>query len=427
VDEPAHIVAGLDAWRHGRFERGNDHPPLARLLFTLPIAWTGSNVEQSETGGFVTAVVPDPETVAWRVRAANVVLGLLLMFILWLTVRQFFSEGAANVALTLFSFSPALIAHFSLATTGGAATLTVFVAAIQLVRWRRNPSRVQTALLGCSLGALLRAKFSTPPVAVLAVLCVLVPKPGSVSWHPKGWNWGQAVAVATIAALIVWGGYFFHVTKIAIGKENMTIDYPHYMTPSITAIRMPVTIDVYVPAAEYLRGLGSVLRHNRQGHPSLFLGEVSRVGGWRLSFPVVVVLKWPTVVLSLFTATLALVLGRYLSVPRDLRWLMLFPVVFFLLATFSRINLGDRHVLPVYPCMLLLTAGMWEFARRHRGGAALLVVLLVLNAADATRYAPDYLAYFGVFAKPTESWKLLLPTASPFRSMLIRYPRSTAG
>ena len=42
-DEPAHIIAGVDAWRHGRFEHWNDHPPLGRLWLTLPIRDLDSN------------------------------------------------------------------------------------------------------------------------------------------------------------------------------------------------------------------------------------------------------------------------------------------------------------------------------------------------------------------------------------------------
>src|SRR5512144_3188726 len=36
-DEPVHIAEGLDAWRYGRFEQYNDHPPMARLWCSLPL------------------------------------------------------------------------------------------------------------------------------------------------------------------------------------------------------------------------------------------------------------------------------------------------------------------------------------------------------------------------------------------------------
>jgi hypothetical protein len=38
---------------------------------------------------------------------------------------------------------------------------------------------------------------------------------------------------------------------------------------------------------------------------------------------------------------------------------------------------------------------------------AVVVVALCLNAADALRSAPDYLAYFNIFVKPENAWRLL--------------------
>ena len=35
-DEPGHIIAGLEAWQHGRFEMWTDHPPLGRFWLMLP-------------------------------------------------------------------------------------------------------------------------------------------------------------------------------------------------------------------------------------------------------------------------------------------------------------------------------------------------------------------------------------------------------
>ena len=59
-DEPVHIAEGLDAWRNGRFEEYNDHPPLARLLCTLPLIgheWQ-VNVEKLPAGFRVHRISP---------------------------------------------------------------------------------------------------------------------------------------------------------------------------------------------------------------------------------------------------------------------------------------------------------------------------------------------------------------------------------
>lgn len=85
-----------------------------------------------------------------------------------------------------------------------------------------------------------------------------------------------------------------------------------------------------------------------------------------------------------------------------------FPAVYFVFAIFSHIDIGDRHVLPIYPFVLLFVAGgCWQLARRSRTALVLVVIALALNAADALRYAPDYLSYFTPFVPPSQTYKLL--------------------
>ncbi|MGA9566778.1 MAG: hypothetical protein WBS19_14735, partial [Candidatus Korobacteraceae bacterium] len=81
--------------------------------------------------------------------------------------------------------------------------------------------------------------------------------------------------------------------------------------------------------------------------------------------------------------------------------------LFLLFALQSHFAIGERHILPLYPFALLLAGGIWEHARKRRLGMAVVMLALCLNAADAVRYAPDYLAYFNLFVKPQNSWRLL--------------------
>src|SRR5271165_1812505 len=119
VDEPAHLIAGVEAWQQGRFQSWNDHPPLGRLWLTLPLA--RAHVEFTR-GPFpseyeLTGIKPGPEWIAWHTRPMNTLLGLTLGVTLWFAARRLFSEGAANAALALYAFTPSLIAHFSIMTT----------------------------------------------------------------------------------------------------------------------------------------------------------------------------------------------------------------------------------------------------------------------------------------------------------------------
>jgi hypothetical protein len=408
-DEPVHIAEGLNAWRSGRFEQYNDHPPLARLWSTLPLLdqkWQ-VDIDQLPDAFRVTHIAPDPVSLAWRARAMNVWFGLLLAWLVWKAADRLFSRTAANFALALFAFSPSLIAHFSIAATDGAATLFIFATAWTLVRWRLSPTWKRTVGSGMLLGLLLLAKFSTAPMFVLALLWMLLLGADKIIRSPTRWNWGKTAAALLVALFIVWAGYFFHVSHLTVRDGTLTATFPNWNGAIVKPVRGDRNYSLLIPAGEYIEGFRELVRHNRQGQPAFFLGQVSTHGGWKLYYPVVILLKWSTIVLALSATGLAIALRSKVRVPPDL-WIMAsFPAVYMAMAIFARFNLGDRHVLPMYPFAILFAAVVWEWARRKRAVAALLILLAALNAADGLRYAPGYLSYFSPFVSPAESFRLL--------------------
>jgi hypothetical protein len=406
-DEPLHILAGSDAWRYHRFERWNDHPPLVFLLCTLPLLVTHGDLHYVNDARYMDGITPSPEVVAWSTRPVIVLLGVLLGVLLWITARRLFSEGAANFALAFLAFSPSLIANFSITCNDGAVALITFVTAMQVLYWRRTQSWGRTIALGLVLGALIATKFSTPLVFVIALALVLVLKPVGVMFDPRDWNWRKALSLVAIAFVFVWGVYFFHWTKISVKNGFVTVTSPNRTKPATGDLHRPLNLTVYVPAGEYLEGMGRVGRHLDIGHPAFFLGQVSTDKGWKAYFPVVVLLKWPIVVLALFLTAVVLMLVRHIRVPSDLLLLSLFPGLYFLIAIFSKVDLGERHILLVYPFALLFVASLWQFARQRRAIKIVLLVLVAVNAADTLRYAPGYLSYFTPFVNPATSYNLL--------------------
>jgi 4-amino-4-deoxy-L-arabinose transferase-like glycosyltransferase len=406
-DEPLHIVAGTEAWRLNRFERWNDHPPLVFLLSTLPELIVHGQISIGEDVKYADAISPSPEAVAWAGRPVIVLMGVLLGVLLWITARRLFSEGAANFALALFAFSPSLIANFSISCNDGATALITFAVAMQVVYWRRTQSWGRAIALGLLLGAMLATKFSLPVMFVLALALVLILKPAAVEWNPKNWNWRQAIAMVVIASFFVWGTYFFHWTKVEVKNGFVTVTSPNRTKAATGDTHRHFNLTAYLPAGEYIEGMGRVANHLNLGHPTFFMGQVSHGKGWKMYFPTVVALKWPPVILALFLASLVLGLMRRIKFPTDLLIFSLFPGLYFLIAIFSKVDLGERHILLVYPFALLFVASVWHYARGKRGILALLTVLVLLNVVDTLRYAPGYLSYFTPFVNPATSWKLL--------------------
>ena len=408
-DEPVHVTAGLEAWRDGRFTRWNDHPPLQRLLCTLPLLSSKYQitVEGQPDAYRVTAVEPDPQSLAWPGRAVSVLLGIVLALSLWWAALKTFSAGAANFVLALYVFSPALVAHFSMITTDGAGTLMIFATALQLVRWRRDPSRLQTITLGIVLGLLLLAKFYTPPMFLIAVGWMLVLTPESCTFNPRRWNWGKTVAAVVIALFVLWAGYFFHVSRLTIRNGELTATFPHREEPIVKKVYSPINFSIPVPAGEYLEGLRIVALHNHRGHRSYFLGQVSEKGGWKSYYPVVMLVKWPTVVLFCIVVAVVLAAMRRVQLPRDTFVMASFPVVFMVFAIFSRIDIGDRHILPLYPFALLFCGLLGRLPEQRRGLVILLLLTIGAHVADSLRYAPGYISYFNLFVTRDHGYKLL--------------------
>jgi hypothetical protein len=407
-DEPVHIAAGQDAWRSNRFQMWNDHPPLARLWCALPLLNDRWQIHAyGLVDGFrVDEIRPGPEALAWRARAMNVFLGLALALFLWDAARGMFSAGAGLLALALFVFSPPLIAHFSVATTDGAATLLIFVTAMSLWRWRVRQDWIATLRFGLVLGLLLLAKFSTPVIFVLAIVWTLVLKSDAIAHKPRQWNWDRALTAVVLAFLVVWAGYFFHVSRLTLRNHVLTATFPNRATVVYENVKSSRNFSLPVPAGEYLEGFRSLVRHNRFGQVSFFLGRISR-RGFKAYYPVAIFLKWPIVLLVLCGVAVFLVSRSALCLPE--RWWLIasFPVTYLGFAIFSRFDIGDRHVLPIYPFFLLLASAVWEKVKERRGFGALIMMAVLLQAADTLRYAPDYLSYFNIFVVPTGSYKIL--------------------
>jgi 4-amino-4-deoxy-L-arabinose transferase-like glycosyltransferase len=398
-DEPAHIIAGLDAWQHDRFELWNDQPPLARLLLTMPLLPGGDRWHIEKLG----RIRPSPEAFAWHTRPVNVALGLTLAWLLWTTARRMFSDGGANLALALFAFSAPLVAHFSLATVDGAATLLLFATAVALLRWRARPFWAETVWLGIVLGGFLISKFSAPPMVALASGVMTMHRPAGRRLVHRVAKAGAALGVAF---MVVWAAYFFHVGPVTFRNGSMS---GPYAGPGavIVPVDRPIDLTLTLPAPEYFAAFGSVAQHSVKGQWSFLMGHVRTRGGWRVYFPVVAALKWPVTTWAVVALTLVLFATRTIPWATEVGVMMMFPLVFFGLATLSNLDIGDRYILPVYPFLLVFCAASWNAGKRLRAIGPLLVSILVLHAGDALRYAPDYLSYFTPFVRPDRSYELL--------------------
>ena len=257
--------------------------------------------------------------------------------------------------------------------------------------------------MGLVLGGLLLAKLYTPPMMLLALLLMAVIHRHS---YKRASAFLPALAALMIALLVWWAGYLFHVSHLKVGDGQVVATFPNRETKTWET-KAKTRLDLLLPAGEYVEGLREVAFSNRHGRPTWYLGKIYSKGGPRLYYPVAILLKWPIVLLMLFVASLLGRVWKTSRAPTDLLIVCSFGMVFLLFALQSRFAIGERHILPLYPFALLIAGGIWQKARQSRPAMIVVMVWLCLNAADALRCAPDYLAYFNIAVKPQNAWQLL--------------------
>jgi 4-amino-4-deoxy-L-arabinose transferase-like glycosyltransferase len=373
VDEPVHIAAGYD-WlvRHSNaFDPV--HPPLARLVCALPLAGFARpwHTDIIGAGNDLLYAHDHYEHNLAMARRGNLLFLLVAMLAVWAWASRVFSRGVALIAVALLGSLPPILGHAGVVTTDMAVAATLPLALLALDVWLERRDIKRAALLGLAVGAGLLSKFSFVAFfPICAVVLLVVRKRG------EG-RWATAFLAAVVAATIVWAGYFFQIDTIA---------HVHPDSAGLAYANIPL------PAPLYWAGLHVVKVHDELGHLSFLLGRYSQRGFWYY-FPVLFVFKTPIPFLLLMIAGIvAIVRAR-----RGLEFALI-PLALMLFVLFSHIDIGIRHILPIYPPLCVVAAAgvaaLWRDAKM-RVAAALLLAWLVAGVELAH---PDYLAWFNEFA-----------------------------
>jgi hypothetical protein len=422
LDEPNHLTAGYTALKLHDFRMDPAHPPFVRMwaasplllmsdisLDTEPEAWSQGNY-WSFSHGFLHRA-NDADRLLGRARFMIVLLGVLLGILLFSWVRGLFGLVPAVCALALYTMEPNILTHSRLVTTDLGMTCFAFGSVYFLWRCCRRLSPGNLAGLLLFFGIAQVSKFSAPLLGpVMLLLLVLhacrnapwqwvVRREGQVTARPR--KLGIALAVVVLLALVsfvtIWATYGF--------RHRPTSSEDHrYETTFSASDRHPMLTGAVNWADQrrllpntYLKGFFYTYTHSRK-RPGYLAGE-HRDGGWWYYFPVAFLVKTPISVILLFLGGLALCAARFRTLLANELFVLL-PIAVFLAAVMQGgINIGLRHILPIYPFVLLLCAkAMAELLRPRRWpGHVLLVALGCLAAGELARVAPHYMAFFNGF------------------------------
>jgi hypothetical protein len=399
-DEAMHLAAGFAYWKRADFTQNPQHPPLHKLLAALPLRFAAVNLpargELDEIAYGRTFLFENGTP--WRRmlalgRVASMLLALgLTAAVAWWTRRRC-GALAALLAATLTASDPNLLAHGRYVTTDVALAFWFFLTCALWLDYAESGSGRRLALAGVCLGGALATKFSAVILLPLLPLLywIVAPRPSRLRRCLRG-----CAVLACTAGLVVWTSYLpWRRPPERLRLHQITLSD----TPAGRALHWAGRA-LRVRAHPYLVGLDRVAERNRAGHPSYLLGRVSEHGDWRY-FPVAFLVKTPVAVLAMLLA--AFLGGWWVRWNRTQTALLAAGLAFFLFCASSRINLGLRHLLPLFPVLYVWLASVVSTLVRNRAAAVLLALALAGHFWEIGRIHPYYLAFFNAAAGGPEA------------------------
>ncbi len=444
-DEIAYLTAGYTYWQTCDFRMVPEHPPLTELWASLPLNFMSLKMPSLDQKSWWDC---DQWRFGWEwfyelgnplqrmLVAGRAMIGLFsvaLGLTIYLVSSRWFGRMGGFISLGIFTFAPEMLAHGFQITTDTGATL-FFLLSLLSVWWAMNRvSLVSVLFSGLALGALFISKFSAvlmiPLYGVFLLIHCLSSRPTlvrvgkSVEIHSRGRKLGVQGLVFTaqvlIVATVIWVSHgskypaFVHATPGVDRLQSMNPDrdsrqpywdYELYRFGKLSPVVRFARDHKLLPEA-YLYGF--LFAMNMTSTSEAFLNGVRNTQGFRIYFPYAFLIKTslPALVLMLLGLTLLWrkLHRRDVETPRGSRppptgWdaspLLLFLVLYWATAILSRFNIGHRHILPIYPPLMIFAGAIAAYRLPKRFLATVATVAIMLHAGVCLTSWPHYLSFF---------------------------------
>lgn len=452
TDEGVHLAAGY-AYLHGdHYQVNPEHPPLLKKLAALPLLamkpWGFDRVDDAQLAygklqqalrspdalaqwdvqhyffwglrdrwfGKPTterlpreAFVNDSEAMFTRARMTMLLVGVALIVLVFFWSRALWGMWGAALSVLLIAFDPNFIAHSGLVTTDAGVAMLMFGAIFFLWRVSEKFSIANVAGFAILFALAQVAKFSA--VLLLPMLVVLL-------LHRRTKPMLIAIAAAGITTIVViWAAYGFARHE---GGDLRGVVEDWYATESLLPMYPDGPPDAEVARARRTTSIGfagrTILRFNEWKllpEPYLYgLAAVRRsaivresyldgrfaMTGFGSYFPKAFFYK--TTIPALLLIALAIFTARKAKTSA-LPFLLWPAALYFLISVNSNLNLGHRHILPVYPFLYVFCGALaLRWKRRTFSIAAILIVItaLIVPLPKPAPLLGKHLSYMNAFA-----------------------------
>lgn len=409
-DEGDHMFAGYMMWKTADYGLNPEHPPLVKLLATVPVLGEKLWVPPLQGREFKKEAYLDgrdwlarndgaSQRLVFRMRLAAGLLAWALALAVFFAAREWFGTAAALVALTLLVFDPNVMAHSALVTTDIGVSLFLLASSYVFYRYVSRPTWARLIAAGIVTGLLAATKHSgilLIPMMLPVVLYEIFRVERGARWRQALRLCGASAAIIAMAVVILWAFYGF---RYAARPTGLALSTPlnAYVGPlnHFDAAVVLFFARHHLLPESYLMGLVDVKRM-AQWYPTFIFGKVHAHGVWYY-FPAVILIKTTLGLLALCgLAIFAAVRGR-IGRTRELVYVLVPPAVYLLIAMASGIDIGARHILPVYTMAFIFAgAGIAALARNSRNWMRVAAVLVAAHLAGSVVTYPHQMAFANI-------------------------------
>lgn len=465
MDESPHVVSGYSYIKYKDMRLNPEHPPLIKDLAGLPLQFLGLNFpdqgpewknnlnDQWIMGTkFLYESGNDPDKIIFWGRMGPILVMILLGFYVFKWSREEFGDKTALMALTLYAFSPTILAHGRFITTDVGAAAGIFISLYYFVRFLRDKTPKNFTFASLFFGLAILAKFSTflliPFLGLLALLYGYVKSDANFKtriWESFKHGVASVLIMAAGFIFVVGPVYQYHVWNYPPERQKadtQTTLVSHGNRLLADSVIWMADKPVIRAFGQYAYGFLMVTQRATGGNTTYYMGEVS-AAGWKSYFPVVYLIKEPFAKHIMILIALYGFFKLFIANTRKRReepsmltalnhWAknnihevaMLGFIAFYWIVTMrSNLNIGVRHIIPTFPLVYVLISAeinKWAVLKndiidptkipfsaiknvisshlRMFSRYALITVLLLWYALSTVFVFPSFLAYFNELA-----------------------------
>jgi tetratricopeptide (TPR) repeat protein len=427
-DEPIHLTAGYAALVEHDYRVDPSHPPFLRMWAALPLLVIDrptidmSPIDRTAVLDWITGskaydfarqfiyMERDADRLLYASRFMVVVLGIVLGILLFCWAQEWLGFFPAVCALVFYTLTPTLATDASLVTTDFGVTCFMFGAVYFLWRTCRQLTTLNLAGLSAFFVLALISKFSgllLGPIVVL-LLAIAARQRSAITMRTA---FGVVVLLAGASATAIWTAYGFRYAPSS--SQSWLLELQNtplgQSVPELTGIASWIDSYRLLPNAftqGFLFSQATALEL-----PAFLAGSYSD-DGWWYYFPVAFLIKTPSPLIALLVLGLVVYVKRRRQLGIGNEAFVVLPIVIYLASAMtSHINIGVRHILPIYPFVLLIAAaaaGAMVHARRRSLGRIALGALAVYWLARFGAVYPDEPTFFNQFVGgPSNGYKYL--------------------